>query len=87
MAFLFVKIHLLVNNLSDVLALTLTPSIIYMYAGGDVMAYPGYNEKTKLEIVKRIWKGAKVAPLSRRFGVSRDLIHRWINELNCLRGG
>lgn len=44
------------------------------------MAYPGYDAKTKLEIVKRIWKGAKVAPLSRRFGVSRDSIHRWINE-------
>ena len=44
------------------------------------MAYPGYDAKTKLEIVKRIWKGAKVASLSRRFGVSRDSIHRWINE-------
>jgi len=44
------------------------------------MAYPGYDAKTKLEIVKRIWKGAKVAPLSRKFGISRDSIHRWINE-------
>jgi len=44
------------------------------------MAYPGYDAKTKLEIVKRIWKGAKVAPLSRMFAVSRDSIHRWINE-------
>lgn len=44
------------------------------------MAYPGYDAKTKFEIVKRIWKGAKVAPLSRKFGISRDSIHRWINE-------
>jgi len=36
------------------------------------MTYPGYDAKTKLEIVKRIWKGAKVASLSRRFGISRD---------------
>jgi len=45
------------------------------------MAYPGYDAKTKLEIIKRIWKGAKVAPLSREFGISRDSIHRWINEV------
>ena len=44
------------------------------------MAYPGYDAKTKLEIVKRIWRGAKVAHLSRRFGISRDSIHQWINE-------
>ncbi len=45
------------------------------------MAYPGYDAKTKFEIIKRIWKGAKVAPLSREFGISRDSIHRWINEV------
>jgi len=28
MAFLFVKIHLLVNNLSDILTLTLVPSVV-----------------------------------------------------------
>jgi len=44
------------------------------------MAYPGYDAKTKLKIIKRIWRGAKLAPLSRRFGISRDSIHRWINE-------
>ena len=44
------------------------------------MAYPGYGAKTKLEMVKRIWTGAKLAPLSRKFGISRDSIHRWINE-------
>jgi len=44
------------------------------------MAYPGYDAKTKFEIIKRIWKGAKIASLSRKFGVSRDSIHRWINE-------
>lgn len=44
------------------------------------MAYPGYDAKIKLEIIKRVWKGARVAPLSRSFGVSRDSIHRWINE-------
>lgn len=44
------------------------------------MVYPSYDAKTKLEIVKRLWKGAKVAPLSRKFAVSRDSIHRWINE-------
>jgi len=45
------------------------------------MAYPGYDAKTKFEIIKRIWKGAKIAPLSREFGISRDSIHRWINEV------
>lgn len=45
------------------------------------MAYPGYDAKIKLEIIRRIWKGARVAPLSRKFGVSRDSIHRWINEV------
>ena len=45
------------------------------------MAYPGYDAKTKFEIIKLIWKGAKVAPLSREFGISRDSIHRWINEV------
>ena len=44
------------------------------------MAYPGYDAKTKLEIIKQIWKGTKIAPLSRRFSISRDSIHRWINE-------
>jgi len=44
------------------------------------MAYPGYDAKTKLEIIKRIWKGAKVAPISRKLGISRDSIHRWINK-------
>lgn len=44
------------------------------------MAYPGYDAKTKLEIIKQAWRGVKVAPLSRKFGVSRDSIHRWINE-------
>ena len=52
-----------------------------MDAGGDVMAYPGYDAKTKFEIIKLIWKGVKVAPLSREFGISRDSIHRWINEV------
>jgi transposase-like protein len=52
-----------------------------MDAGGYIMAYPGYDAKTKLEIIKQVWKGAKVAPLSRKFGISRDSIHRWINEV------
>ena len=45
------------------------------------MSYPGYDAKTKFEIIKQIWKGTKVAPLSRKFGISRDSIHRWINEV------
>ena len=45
------------------------------------MAYPGYDAKTKLEIIKQVWEGAKVAPLSRKFGISRDSIHRWINKV------
>ena len=51
-----------------------------MDAAGDVMAYPGYDAKIKLEIIKRIWKGGKAVPLSRKFGISRDSIHPWINE-------
>lgn len=45
------------------------------------MSYQIYNAETKFEIVKRVYRGEKVAPLSREYGISRDSIHRWINEV------
>ncbi len=43
------------------------------------MPYLIYDARTKFEIVKRVWRGEKVAPLSREYKISRDSIHRWIN--------
>lgn len=46
--------------------------------------YQKINEKDKIEIVKKYWKGQSVASLSSEHGVPRSTIHSWLKPYRQL---